>query len=192
MAEQRPLCLVAGVVTVLPAGDTLPGAGGGGLSWTQFASRNTTQTTVTASVAVQTQALGTIPANTLQVGDRIMVTSRYRLTNGTTASNMVVQLFIGGVARATVTTALGTTATTNRTFEAVFDLVVDTAGAAGTASVATLSRTLTAITSSAPTASGLTAIGSTLADNAVEIRWNISAATATAGTHQRSDIELVR
>lgn len=191
MAEQRPLCLINGVATVLPPGDTLPSSGGGA-SWTQFAQRNVTQTTVTAATTVNTHSLGTIPANSMVVGDRITVRTRLRLTNGTTASNIVVQLFIGGVARGTITTALGTTATTNRTFEAQFELVVDTVGAAATASLATLSRTLTAITSSAPTGSGLTTIGSTLADTPVEIRWNLSAATATGGTHQRSDIEIVR
>ena len=40
MAEQRPLCLISGEVKQLPAGDTLPGGGGGAVTFNEPAADN--------------------------------------------------------------------------------------------------------------------------------------------------------
>jgi hypothetical protein len=70
MAERRPLVIVGGEVTELPSGDTLPGGGGGGLTWTTVTA-NTTMVAGNAYIAVGSLDM-TLPASTA-AGDYFIV-----------------------------------------------------------------------------------------------------------------------
>lgn len=70
MAERRPLTCVDGRIKELPSGDTLPGGGGGGLTWSVT---STGATMVAGNGYIITAAVTmTLPA-TLVAGNEIVV-----------------------------------------------------------------------------------------------------------------------
>lgn len=191
MAERRPLCLINGVVSMLPAGDTLPASGGSSPVVLRLTDK--TIRTVTAATTSSSTPNLTIPANTLQVGDTIEIVSTYRVTNGTTASNFLVNVATGGASRVLSTTALGTTAVANRTHTVRWTFVVESVGATTSMSVEQITTGLASQAVVAGAATGvLTTMGSSLVDMVVTVVASTSAATATGFTHQRTSLEIIR